>query len=105
MLAPVPVAKAAPSRVTVHARVNPVVVSTVLGSVIVLPRVIAVPTRPLAGAPVIWATGATLPTWIATEVEPTRPELVTVRVTTYSPLSLGLRLRLALPAFVPLFDV
>ena len=58
---------------TDQAYVNPAAVSTELGSVTELPRLIGVPSGLLVRAPVIEAVGATLLTLITLLVEPVFP--------------------------------
>jgi hypothetical protein len=82
-----------PLFVTVQLLVKPAVVSTELGSVTVLPSEIAVPSELLAGAPVMFAVGLTLVTLIVFESVPVPPSLsVALKLTTYEPLSSGVKL-------------
>ena len=82
---------------TDQAYVNPAAVSTELGSVTELPRLIGVPSRLLVKAPVIEAVGATLVTVITSVAGVlVAPSLSSaVNVTVYVPLSSGVKLKLA----------
>ncbi len=78
-----PDANGLPFFVTLQANVNPAAVSAELGSVTLLPRLIAVPSGLLAGAPVMAAVGGTLVTVIVLLSFPTPPSLsVADRLTT-----------------------
>src|SRR5437763_13496883 len=86
-----PEASALPFLVTDQAYVN---VSAVPGSVTELVRLIGVPSLLLAGAPTMAAVGLTLLTATVLASVPTPPSSsVTVSVTTYEPLSSGVKLK------------
>ncbi len=94
--APVPVANGAPFLVTAQASGRPAAVSTGDGSVADPARGRPCPRRDVVTGAAMAGVGGRLATAIVSVVVPTPPSLsVAVRVTTYVPLSLGVKMKLA----------